>query len=273
MEYLLGKVIADEIKEKVKKQIANLKRKPKYAIILNSEDRSSYYYVKSQEKLANEFGIEVVVFETKPSEEAYIELINKLNDDSSIDALLITRPLFKGADEKKILSYVNYKKDVDAINPYSLGKMFMDDPFLVPATAEAVIKMLDYYNIDLVGKKVLVVGRSLSVGKSVAMLLLKKNATVTVAHSKSKNFEKEYASSDIVVAAVGRKHLLDSSEMNENCVVVDCGIHYEDDGIYGDVKPSNKVKMISKVPGGIGPITSALLMEHVLKCYMENNND
>lgn len=273
MEFLLGKPVAEIIKNRVKEKIVTLKRSPRYVVLLNKEDESSLGYARSQERLAREVGIEFSIIEVEPSEEAYISLIDKVNNDDTIDGVLITRPLFKGANEKKILSCLDYRKDVDAINPYSLGKMFMDDAFLVPATAEAVIEMLKYYNIDLVGKKVLVVGRSLSVGKSAAMLLLKENATVTIAHSKSKNFEKEYEDSDIVVAAVGKKELLYSSEMNENCVVIDCGIHYTDEGIFGDVKVSDKVKYISKVPGGIGPITSALLMEHVLKCYMEKNND
>ena len=273
MEYLLGKPVAEAIKNRVKEKITSLNIKPSYVVLLNKDDESSVGYVKAQGRLALEVGIDFKIIEVESNEEAYIDAINKANEDKSIDGILVTRPLFKGANEKKILSFLNPYKDVDAINPYALGKMFMDDAFLVPATAEAVIEMLKYYKIDLVGKKVLVVGRSLSVGKSAAMLLLKENATVTIAHSKSVNFEKEYDDSDIVVAAVGRKELLDSSEMKEGAIVIDCGIHYEENGIFGDVKVSDKVKHISKVPGGIGPITSALLMEHVLKCYLEKHHD
>ena len=273
MEYLLGKPVAESIKERVKNKILGLKRKPNYVVLLNKDDSSSVGYVASQRKLANELGIEFTLIEVDPSYEDYFNKINEVNQNKNVDAVLITRPLFKGADEKKILSLIDPNKDVDAINPISLGKLFMDNALFASATAEAVIEMIDYYNIDVSGKKVLVIWRSLSVGKSASMLLLKKNATVTIAHSRSKDFESLYKNAEIIIVAVGKKELIDTSEMNKETIVIDCGIHYTQDGIFGDVKISDNVKMISKVPGGIGPITSALIMEHVLKCYMVNNND
>ena len=273
MKYLLGKPVAECIKNRIKEKILSLKRKPKYVVLLNKEDLSSVGYVASQKKLALELGIDFDIKEINPTENDYLSAIEMVNRDDTIDAVLITRPLFKGANEKLILSKIDPNKDVDAINPLTLGKLFMDDALFAPATAEAVVSMLDYYNIELTGKRVLVIGRSLSVGKAASMLLLKKNATVTIAHSKSKDFNILYKNADIIIVAVGKRELISASEMNDDAVVIDCGIHYTEDGIFGDVKVSDNINMISKVPGGIGPITSVLIMEHVLKCYMVKNND
>ncbi len=274
MEYLLGKEIVEITKKRLIEKITSLKRKPKYSILLNKNDESSKGYVRSQVKLASELGIETEINLMNDSENEYISLINKLNEDKTIDGILITRPLFNGADEKKILSYLSPYKDIDAVNPLALGKIFMDDYSLfAPATAEAVIRMIDHYNIDVTGKEVLIIGRSISVGKPVAMLLLRKNATIKIAHTRTQNLDKAIHDADIIVVAVGKPHLIDTSKMKEEAIVIDCGIHYLESGIVGDVKITNNVSKISKVPGGIGPITSILLMEHVVKCYEVNNND
>lgn len=274
MEYLLGKEIVELIKEQLSEKIKSFRRKPKYCILLNKNDSSSLGYVRSQVKLANELGIETEVIMMNDSENEYISLINKLNEEKTVDGILITRPLFKGADEKKILSYLSPYKDIDAANPLALGKIFMDDYSLfAPATAEAVIRMIEHYNIEVSGKEVLVIGRSISVGKPAAMLLLRKNATIKIAHTKTQNLDKAISEADVIIVAVGKPQLIDTSKMKEDAIVIDCGIHYLESGIVGDVKISKNVSKISKVPGGIGPITSVLLMEHVVKCYEVNNND
>lgn len=274
MEYLLGKEIVDTIKQDLIEKIKHLKRKPQYAILLNKNDFSSKGYVNSQKKLAQELGIGVEVFLMNDCEKEYIEIIEKLNGDKSIDGILVTRPLFKNADEKKILSFISPLKDIDAINPFSLGKLFMNEMSLfAPATSEAVIKMLDYYNINVEGKDVLVIGRSLSVGKPVSMLLLNKNATVTIAHSKSLKLDEHLKKADIIILAVGKPQLIKTSMMKDSAIVIDCGIHYLETGIVGDAKIDKEISKISKVPGGIGMITSILLMCHVVKCYEVNNDD
>lgn len=274
MEYLLGKEIVEKIKCNLVEKISKLPRKPKYAILLNKFDESSVYYVRSQEKLAKQLNIEVEVYTMNSDENEYILKINELNQDKNIDGILITRPLFKGANEKKILACLSANKDIDAVNPTSFGKLFMNEKILFPpATAEAVMLMLEHYNIELSGKDVLIVGRSLSVGKPVSMLLLEKNATITIAHSYTKNLDEHLKRADIVIAAVGKPQLIDGSKLKQNAIVIDCGIHYLETGIVGDVKVDEKIAKISKVPGGIGPITSTLLMEHVLKCYEVNNHD
>ncbi len=274
MKYLLGKEIAEKIKLDLQQKIALLDEKPKYAILLNEDDSSSVHYVLSQKKLATQLGIDLDVFSLKSDENEYILKIKELNNDSSYVGILITRPLFKNANEKKILSYLDPNKDIDAVNSTFFGKLLMNENYLFPpATSEAVMLMLEHYKINVDGKNVLVVGRSLSVGKPIALLLLNKNATVTIAHSHTKNLNEHLAKADIVIVSIGKAQYIDGKLLKDGAIVLDCGIHYLDSGIVGDVKVDEKLSMISKVPGGIGPITSILLMEHIYKCYMVNKHD
>ncbi len=272
MELMFGKIAAEKIKTRIKSEIATFETKPHLVVLLNEKDISSKGYCASQERLANELGIKFTLINMKPDEKTYLDTINSLNNDQEVDAVLITRPLFKGADEKKIIEALNPYKDLDAMNTLMLGKIFKDDKDgLFPATARAIIELIDEYKIDLEGKNVLVIGRSISVGKPVAMMLTNRNATVTLAHSKTKNLNDMLKHYDIIVVAIGKPHLIDSNFMNDNAIVIDAGIHYLDDGIKGDVIPSNKVKYLSKVPGGVGTITSACAMDNILKCYRYNH--
>ena len=266
MILLSGKLVAKKLKEEIKEEVALLKRVPRYIILLNEKDSSSLGYATSQVKLATSLGIKTEIRYIDGINVTYEEEIKKINEDDTFDACIITRPLLNVKDENKILSLLSYKKDVDAINPYALGKLFMSNSkYIVPATAEAVLYMLKYYDIGLDGKSCLVVGRSLSVGKSVAMLLLDQNATVTIAHSHTKNLKELLSKADIIVSALGKPLYLDTKDMKEEAICIDCGIHYLEDKIVGDVKRSKDIKMISMVPGGIGPITTCLLLKHVIK--------
>ncbi len=271
MEYISGKEVAQQIKEKIKLEVNSLERKPSLAILLNKDDESSKGYVKALKKTADELSILVNIIEMEQEESKYITMIETLNEDDSVDAVLITRPL-NNLDENKIISKLKSSKDVDGIDPINLGKLFTGQEIIVPSTAMAMIKMLEYYDIPLKGKNVLVVGRSLSVGKPMACLLLNRHATVSIAHSRTENLKQMLNQYDIVIAAVGKPHILDGHDMKEGAIVIDAGIHYTEDGIKGDVKPADKLKYLSKVPGGVGPITTACLMESVLQCYKENNN-
>ena len=266
--FLLGKEVAENIKLKVKSEVEQLKRKPTLCILLNKEDSSSVSYANSIIKSATFVGINAFVKDVNN----YDNDINYINNSSEIDACLITRPLLKGTDERRIISLLNPNKDVDAISAENIGKILHGDESLVPNTAKAIIEMIEYHNISLSGKKVLIIGRSISVGKPVAMLLLNRNATVTIAHSRTNNLDDELSKYDIIIAAVGKPHLIDGDKMKEGAIVIDAGIHYLEDGIKGDVKPSARLSLISKVPGGVGPITSACLMQNVLSCYRRNNN-
>ncbi len=273
MELMIGKNAASKIKERVKQEIAALEKTPHLVVLLNESDESSKGYCISQQKLAEELRIRFTLMKMKACEEDYLKTIQKLNSDQDVDAVLITRPLYKGADEQKIIDALDPKKDIDAMNSLMLGRLVRNEKeSLVPATAKAIMELLDEYHVEIEGKRALIIGRSISVGKPVALMLMNRNATVTVAHSKTKNLNQMLKDFDIVVVAIGKPHFIDSSLMNENAVVVDAGIHYLDDQIKGDVIPSDKVKMLSKVPGGVGTITSALAMDNVLKCYRYNHD-
>ena len=272
MEYLSGKELSNQIKEKVKEEVASLTRKPHMVVLVNPNDESSLGYVRMQEKAAVQLGIRFSLITMKDSEEEYIAKIKELNEDKDVDAIMVTRPLFKGADESLIINEINPSKDVDALNPLSLGELFIcKEGYIAPATAQAIIELIKAYKIEVKGKEVLVVGRSISVGKPVSMMLLEMNGTVTIAHSRSLDLPTFLSRADIVIAAVGKPHLLDASACKEGAIVIDAGIHYLEDGIVGDVKPNDKLRAISKVPGGVGAITTACLMMNVLKCYRRNN--
>lgn len=268
MEYLIGKEASEKIKLEVKNEVELLKIKPCLAVILNRYDEASKIYIQAQQRNAEQLGIEYVLFDLEPSEEEYIKTIHKLNNNKKISAIMVTRPLFDGADESKILSQIDPNKDVDAMNAMTLGFILTNrKDSLAPATAESIMELLAYYNIEVSGKKVLVIGRSITVGKPVALMLLNKNATVTIAHTRTQNMEELMIDSDIIIVAIGKAEAIDSAKMKKGVIVIDAGINYVDNKIVGDVKVSEVPSLISKVPGGIGTLTSACLMRNVLKCY------
>lgn len=268
MEYLFGKEASEKIKLEVKNEVELLKSKPCLAVILNRYDEASKIYIQAQQRNAEQLGIKYILFDLEPSEEEYIKTIHKLNNDKKISAIMVTRPLFDGADESKILSQIDPNKDVDAMNAMTLGFILTNRKnSLAPATAESIMELLAYYNIEVSGKKVLVIGRSITVGKPVALMLLNKNATVTIAHTRTQNMEELMIDSDIIIVAIGKAEAINSAKMKKGVIVIDAGINYVDNKIVGDVKASEVPSLISKVPGGIGTLTSACLMRNVLKCY------
>lgn len=268
MEYLIGKEASEKIKLEVKNEVELLKIKPCLAVILNRYDEASKIYIQAQQRNAEQLGIKYILYDLEPSEEEYIKTIHKLNNDKKISAIMVTRPLFDGADESKILSQIDPNKDVDAMNAMTLGFILTNRKnSLAPATAESIMELLAYYNIEVSGKKVLVIGRSITVGKPVALMLLNKNATVTIAHTRTQNMEELMIDSDIIIVAIGKAEAIDSAKMKKGVIVIDAGINYVDNKIVGDVKASEVPSLISKVPGGIGTLTSACLMRNVLKCY------
>lgn len=273
METLKGKPVAEEIEQRVMRQISSLRRKPHLKILLNPEDDASKGYVRSLSKTGDRIGIRITVEDLPSDPKTCRKRIEELNKDDDTDAVLITRPLPANLKEDEVLPFLDPEKDADALHPLCLGKLFSGEERLVPNTAKAIVRMLEFYQIPLQGKKALVVGRSLSVGKPVAMMLLNRHATVTIAHSKTKNLDAELKGYDIVIGAVGKMHLLKGSCMKEGAVAIDAGIHYTENGIYGDILPDEKLAFLSGVPGGVGPITTACLMENVLLCYLEHHHD
>jgi methylenetetrahydrofolate dehydrogenase (NADP+)/methenyltetrahydrofolate cyclohydrolase len=202
--------------------------------------------------------------------EEFIREFSQINVNPEIDGILLLRPLPKHLDEKQLTEMIDPKKDIDGISPMNMAKVYAGDASgFAPCTAEAVVEMLDFAGIDCTGKKVTVVGRSLVIGKPVTMLLMKKNATVTVCHTRTKDMKAECRAADIVVAAAGVAKMLDASYLSEGAVVIDVGINVDADGnLCGDVdfdSASEKASLITPVPGGVGSVTTSVLAKHLLQ--------
>ncbi len=268
-----GKKLRDSIFVKLKLEIDTLQEKPCLAVIIVGENKASKVYVSHKKKACEKVGIKSLSYELPEdtSEEKLLKLIDQLNDDISVNGILVQLPLPNHIDESKVINRIDQKKDVDGFHPFNVGKLFIGEPVFVSCTPKGIISLLDEYNINVEGKSCTVIGRSNIVGKPIASLLTKKNATVTVAHSRTKNLEKICSNSDILVVAMGRDRFIDSKYVKDGAVVIDVGINRADDGkLYGDVDfddVKDKVSYITPVPGGVGPMTIASLMENVLISY------
>lgn len=272
---LKGKEVADKIREDISERIEKLNEKdltPKLAIIRLGEDPSDISYERGILKSSEKLGIETEVHEEGLSlnTEKLVELIKKLNNDEKVSGILIFRPLPKQIDEEVIRKAIDPEKDVDCMNPLNLAKIFEGDMSgFAPGTPKAAIEMLINNNVDLEGKNVVVINRSLVVGKPLSMMLLDKNATVTICHSRTKDLDKVTKKADIVMTALGKAKFLDEKYFNEDSIVIDIGVSMDDDGkMSGDVDFENvkdKVSMITPVPRGVGSITNTVLLDNVVK--------
>ncbi len=242
------------------------------AIVRVGENESDISYENTATKRCDKLGILVnkVVLPSDVSEERFFSVLTNLNEDVTVDGILMFRPLPKHINEEKARNLISIKKDVDCCKDESLSSLFTgkNDSF-APCTAQAVMETLDYYNIDLKGKNVCIVGRSLVVGKPLAMMMLEKNATVTIAHSKTENLKQITSKADIVVTAIGKSELFNKEYFSENQVVIDVGINFNEtkgkltgDVDFESVEPI--VGMITPVPGGIGSVTTSVLLSHVI---------
>lgn len=266
-----GKVAASAIKEELKNKFASLPSKATLAIIHYPEPANASY-LKGRLKIADELGVEVKVFEINESNttESIVELINTLNNDNNIHGIMVDRPLPKMFDENKILSSISQRKDVDGYTSNNLGNLLSNQDCFVSATPGSAVRLVDYYNLDLTGKDVLVIGRSVNVGKPLSLLLLNKNATVTIAHSKTVNLKEKCKKADVIFLALGRANFLKKEDVNENTIIVDIGINFDEFGkLCGDASKEcyDVVKAYSPVPGGVGVMTNIVLMENLLKAY------
>ncbi len=204
----------------------------------------------------------------KVSEEQLLKLIDDLNNDSKIHGILVQLPLPNHIDSKKVLNKISIEKDVDGFHPENVGKMIVGDKAFLPCTPNGVIKILEYENVEITGKHAVIIGRSNIVGKPMAALLLERNATVTVCHSKTKNLSEIVNLADIVVAAVGRPNFVKADMVKEGAVVIDVGINRVDGKLIGDVdfdSVKEKASLITPVPGGVGPMTIAMLMYNTIE--------
>ena len=270
-----GKIAANNIKEELTQKFASLERKACLAIV-HFNDPSSASYLKGRLKIAEQLGVDVKVFEIDETKDQQylLNLLESLNNDSKVDGIMVDRPLPKRFDEYKVLSFVNPNKDVDGYTPINLGRLVSNQDCYISCTPGAAIRLVDYYNIDLTGLNALVIGRSVNVGKPLSLLLLNKNATVTVAHSKTRNIKQLCKNADIIFLALGKANFLTKEDVNENTIIVDIGINFTSEGkLVGDASSEcyELVKAYSPVPGGVGVMTNVVLMENLLKAYKNNN--
>lgn len=277
-----GKNLAKKIRKDIKEEVALLKEKtgknPGLAIVLVGEDPASKIYVNSKIKGCKEIGMES--FENflpkDVTEEKLLEIIKKLNKDERVNGILVQLPLPSHIDEKKVIAAIALEKDVDGFKPDNLGLLFLNDKkSLHSCTPAGIIRLLDEYNIDLKGLDSVIVGRSNIVGKPLAGLFINRSATVTICNSHTKNLKEKTKNADVVVMAVGKEKLLTEDMVKEGAVIVDVGINRTNVGVVGDVDFENvapKAKYITPVPGGVGPMTVAMLFHNTLKAFKNVNN-
>ncbi len=275
-----GKVISAAVKQKVADGVAELKKQGVsvgLAVIIVGEDPASKVYVANKKKACEALGIisEEYALPENTTEEELLALINELNNKKSINGILCQLPLPKHLDEKLIINSISPNKDVDAFHPSNVGRIMIGDFDFVPCTPAGVMAMLEYEGIEVEGKNCVVIGRSNIVGKPMNMLLLHKNGTVTICHSKTKNLKEICLGADILVAAVGRAGFVTADMVKEGAVVIDVGINRVDGKLRGDVDfeaVKDKASAITPVPGGVGPMTIAMLMQNTLTAAKRQNN-
>lgn len=277
-EIIDGKALAKKIRMELKEEVEKLKKKnifTKLAVIMVGEDKASKVYVRNKSKACEEIGVEYEEFLLKDDTkmEDLLNLIEKLNNRPDINGILLQSPIPKHLDINKAFNKIDYRKDVDGFNPVNVGKLVIGEDCFISCTPFGVMKMLEEYGIEIEGKNAVVVGRSNIVGKPLAQCLLKKNATVTICHSRTKNIHEITNNADILVAALGKPKYIKENMVKEGAVVIDIGINRGDDGkLVGDVdfeNVSKKASYITPVPGGVGPMTIAMLMNNVVKAAKE----
>lgn len=267
-----GKELSKKIREQVKEKVENLNKKgiyPKLAVIMVGEDPASKVYVRNKSKACNEAGIEYEEFILNENIEMdeLLNVIEKLNNRKDVHGILLQSPIPKQLDIYKAFEAIDAKKDVDGFNPINIGKLELNRETFISCTPHGVIKMLEEYNINLKGANVVVLGRSNIVGKPLVQCLLNKDATVTICHSKTKNIEEITQNADILISAIGKPKFVTANMVKENAVVIDVGINRLETGLVGDVdfeEVSKKASHITPVPGGVGPMTIAMLLHNVV---------
>lgn len=275
-----GKPVAEEIKEKLKSEVKDLKAKgiiPKLSIIRVGDDPGDMAYERGAIKTMVSINIEtdVRVMSKNITQSEFINELRNINNDKSIHGILILRPLPKQLDENVIKNVIAPEKDVDCFSPVNVAKVFEgDETGFPPCTPSAVMEILKYYDISLKGKNTVVIGRSMIVGKPAAMLLLKEHATVTICHSRTKDLPLIASGAELLVVGIGRAKMVNSSYIKDGAIVIDVGINVGEDGkLCGDVDTDDcigKASMITPVPGGVGSVTTSVLAKHVVKaCKMQ----
>ena len=268
-----GKTLANKITNEISVKVSKLDKKPKLAVIIVGNNPASEIYVRNKQLKAESIGFESLVLPLPEdiSEENLLEHIYILNEDMNINAILVQLPLPKHINKKRILEAIEPIKDVDGFTSYNFGRLALGyKPYAIPCTPKGIIRILDEYKIDLTGKNVVVIGRSNIVGKPVALLLEQRNATVTIAHSKTQDLKEITKKADIIISAVGNAKFLTEEYITKNTIIIDVGINRTQTGLAGDVDFENVKELcshITPVPGGVGPMTIAMLMENTLELF------
>ena len=276
-----GKELSQKLKAQIKEETSQLKERigkvPGLAIVLLGDNPASKIYVNSKIKGCSELGFESFAYflPEDTSEEKVLELIENLNNDERVNGILVQLPLPKHIDEKKVIDKIALEKDVDGFKPENLGLLMLGDKnSMQPCTPAGIMEMLKAYSIDLIGKDVVVVGRSNIVGKPMANLMINAGATVTVCNSKTKDLKKKTSEADVVVMAIGQAKFLTEDMVREGAIIVDVGINRTEEGLFGDVDYENvskKSSYITPVPGGVGPMTVAMLFANTMRAFKNNN--
>ncbi len=274
VEKLDGRLLAGQLQEELRKEVSGWKLKgkrlPKLVVILIGEDVGSQVYVRNKEAAAKKIGFlsQVDRLPETTSEKELLKYISKYNEDQQVDGILVQLPLPKHIDEEKILLAIDAKKDVDGFHPLNMGKLFIGKPDKLPCTPYGIMELLKANKVDVAGKNAVIIGRSNIVGKPMAQLLLMNDATVTIAHSKTKNLKELTRNADIIIVAIGQAEYLRADHIKEGAVIIDVGMNRHADGhLVGDVKydeVSQKASYITPVPGGVGPMTITMLMEQTV---------
>ena len=268
-----GKAVAEEVHEQVKREVDRLERKgitPGLAVVIVGDDPASRTYVNNKKKACEKVGIysEEYALPASTTQEELLALIEKLNQKSDIDGILVQSPLPKGLDEKAIVAAINPQKDVDAFHAENVGRIMIGEFHFLPCTPAGVMELLHHEKIAVHGKNCVVIGRSNIVGKPMAMLLLHENGTVTICHSQTKNLKEICSQADILVAAVGKAKFVTADMVKESAVVIDVGMNRDENGkLCGDVDfdaVEPKASFITPVPGGVGPMTIAMLLKNTI---------
>ena len=276
-----GKLIAEELlssrKKEVKDKFEIIKMRPKIATVLIGNNSASKVYVNAKLKAAENVGIntELLTFNEDINNKKLSEIITTLNERSDITGILVQLPLPKHLDEQIVFETINYKKDVDAFGIYNIGLLNHWKSQIMPCTPQGILFILKKYLKDLSGKKVVIIGRSIIVGRPLASILIRENCTVTVVHSKTINIKEECSLADILIVATGVPNLIKADWVKKNSFVIDVGISRVNNKIVGDVdfeNVKNFTSFITPVPGGIGPLTVANLLLNTLKLFLIQNN-
>ena len=275
-----GKALSLKLKEQMKQRIAQLKQQginPKLVVVLVGDNSASQVYVRNKHKSCGEVGIEseVITMPEQTTQQGLLEVVERLNQDETVDGILVQLPLPKQIDEKTVLRSILPEKDVDGFHPVNVGLLSIGDECFAPATPSGIIAMFQEYGIDIAGKNCVVIGRSNIVGKPMAALLLKNNATVTICHSKTEDLASYTRRADVVIVATGRRHTLTAEMVKEGAVVVDVGMNRNEQGkLCGDVdyeEVKEKASFITPVPGGVGPMTITELLENTIQAAQRHH--